>query len=507
MVSTRGSAKGAIPGIEGGYRQWQGHRNRSAGYVSQFSGWTTTFFFYNFPEELEAKFLWNSFRMYGKAVDVYIPSKRDKRGKRFGFVRMAGVKNEIQMERQLNMMWIGSYKLKVKIADDRGKKPAESRKIQGAVKDNGSLSKMNRLVQPGKSYAQVVKGKGKWVEKVQIQPQDKDEEDTAEKEDIQKRVVENTVVVHLPTGEELQWLEGGMVAVVRSLGLISEIQERIGADGGLISLTPIGGRRVLLSERVVGYLSERVVGYLSEYMKINEELFDLWFEAINPWEAAPEETSRMVWLRILGVPLKAWSERCFQKIGETVGEVQMIHEDTKNKSILWDGRVLILCTEARRIAKRINLKVGEQMYEIEIAEEEWRSDPDWWLTENDRNNDQKTESDDISDEWSQNEEQEMGVDVICDDDDVSSDSVHLMKDMGLISNLKKATGKERWGKNETEREIGGDEGDGRAKEHGLQRHQYRRTQKIDHQRTKSSVFSKCATQKAWRRSGRRGLRW
>ncbi|GLU16461.1 hypothetical protein SLE2022_328940 [Rubroshorea leprosula] len=147
----------------------------------------------------------------------------------------------------------------------------------------------------------------------------------------------------------------------------------------------------------------------------------------------------------------------------------MIHEDTKNKSILWDGRVLILCTESRRIAKRINLKVGEQLYEIEIVEEEWRSDPDWWLTENDQNNDQKTEFDDFSDAWSQNEDQEMGVDVICDGDDVSSDSVHLRKDMDLNSNLKMATGKESWEKNETEREIGGDERDGRAKEHGLQR--------------------------------------
>ncbi|GLT98270.1 hypothetical protein SLE2022_157820 [Rubroshorea leprosula] len=224
-------------------------------------------------------------------------------------------------------------------------------------------------------------GKGKRIEKAQIQPQDKVEEETADKNEITKRVEENMVVDYSPTGEEMQWLEGGMVAVVRSLGLISEIQERIDVDGGSISLTPIGGRRVLLTERVVGYLSE--------YMKINEELFDLWFVSINPWEKAPEETSRMAWIRISGVPLKAWDERCFQRIGETVGEVQMIHEDIKNKSILWDGRVLILCTEPSRIAKRINLKVEEQLYEIEIAEEEWRSDPDWWLTENDRNNDKK----------------------------------------------------------------------------------------------------------------------
>ncbi|GLT26697.1 hypothetical protein SLA2020_017430 [Shorea laevis] len=110
-------------------------------------------------------------------------------------------------------------------------------------------------------------------------------------------------------------------------------------------------------------------------MKLNEELFDLWFEPIKPWEMAPEERSRMVWLRISRVPLKAWGERCFQMIGEMVGEVLMIHEDTKKKSILWDGRVLVLCSDSSKIAKRIKLKVGDQVYEVEIIEEEWRSDP------------------------------------------------------------------------------------------------------------------------------------
>ncbi|GLU06855.1 hypothetical protein SLE2022_238450 [Rubroshorea leprosula] len=480
MESTRVTARGAATGKEGGYRQRQGHRNwfaatgkegghrqrrwnrnRVASYDSQFSGWTTTFFFANFPEDLEAKFLWNCFQLYGKVVDVFIPSKRDKRGKRFGFVRMAGVKNEFQMEGQLNTMWIGSYKIKVRIADERQRKPAQSKKIQGSVKDHGSSSKMNRLVQPGQSYAQAVKAKGKREDKAPIQTQDKDEEETAVEDEVKERAEENMVVEYTPSGEDLKWLEGGMVAVVRSLALISEIQESFDIDGGSISLSPIGGRRVLLTERVVGYLSD--------YRKTNVELFDLCFESIKPWEMAPEETSRMAWLRISGVPLKAWGEGCFQRIGETVGEVLMIHEDTKNKSILWDGRVLVLCSESRKIEKRIKLKVGDQLYELEIVEEEWRSDPDWWLSENDRKSDQKTESDEYSVAWSQNEDPAINVDGICEGDDVNSDSVQLMKDMVSNLNLKCATGMESWKQSASGKEIADDESDGRAEEFGLQR--------------------------------------
>ncbi|GKV51081.1 hypothetical protein SLEP1_g57759 [Rubroshorea leprosula] len=473
MESTRVTARGAAAGKDGGHRQRQGyrqrqrHRNSEAGYNNQFSGWSTTFFFYNFPEELEAKFLWNSFQMYGKVVDVYLPRKRDKRGKRFGFVRMIGVNNEMQMERRLNGIWIGSYKIRVKIANDQQRKPSMSRKIQGEVKDSGSTVNMNRLIQPGHSYAQAVKGQGKRTEKAPVNLQERNEEATPDKEGVSTRAQENKIVEKgeetmefIPTGEEMQWLEGGMVAEVRSMATVSEIQEQLDVDGGSISLAPIGGKRLLLTERVKGYLAE--------YMKLNEELCGLWFESLKPWEKATEEKSRMVWLRIAGVPLKAWSERCFRMIGETIGEVLMIHDDTKKKSILWDGRVLILCPDSSKISKRTKLRVEEQVYEIEIVEEEWRSDPDWWLSENDRKSDLETESE-YSVAWSQNVDPELDTDGIGDGDEMSTDSEQLMKDLDLNSNSKPLAKNESCGKIETGMALEGNEGHGLTQDNGPQR--------------------------------------
>ncbi|GLU06805.1 hypothetical protein SLE2022_237990 [Rubroshorea leprosula] len=469
MESTRITARGAAAGKDGGYRQRQGHRNRVTGYNKQFSGWSTTFFFYNFPEELEAKFLWNCFKMYGKVVDVYLPRKRDKRGKRFGFVRLTGVNNEMQMERKLNNIWIGSYKIRVKIANDRQRKSALSRKTQGEVKDSGSTNNMNRLIQPGHSYAQAVKGQGKRTEKAPEKLQTRDEDVVLDKEDIPTRAEKSTEVEkreesieYTPTTEELLWLEGGMVAEVRSMALVSEIQEHLDVDGGSISLVPIGGRRMLLTERVKGYLAE--------YMKLNEELFSLWFVSLKPWEKATEEKSRMVWLRITGVPLKAWSERCFRTIGETIGEVLMIHDDTKKKSILWDGRILVLCSNSSKISKRTKLRVGEQGYEIEIVEEEWRSDPDWWLSENDRKSDLESESD-YSVAWSQNEDPELDSDGICGGEDMSTDSEHLMKEADLNSNSKPLEKDESCGMkgNETGTVSEGNEGFGLPQSTGPQR--------------------------------------
>ncbi|GKV46742.1 hypothetical protein SLEP1_g53717 [Rubroshorea leprosula] len=341
--------------------------------------------------------------MYGRVVDVYLPSKRDKRGKRYGFVRLIGVKDEIQMERRLNEIWIGS---------------------------------MNRLVQPGHSYAQAVKGQGKREDKVAEHLQEKVKEAVLEKEVVKTGIQENMevekteeIIEYTPTKEELQWLEGGMVAVVRSMALVSEIQEQMDADGGSITLSPIGGRRVLLTERVAGFLSD--------YMKHNQELFGLWFESIKPWETAPEEKSRMMW-------------------------------DTKKKSILWDGRVLILCSDSSKISKQVKLKVEEQVYEIEIVEEEWHSDPDWWLSENDQRSDLETESD-YSNSWCQNEDQELDSDVIGDDEDTSNGSEHLMKDLVSISNPRMATVMEKCNQSVQEVELDGNASFELSEEGGPQR--------------------------------------
>ncbi|GKU89461.1 hypothetical protein SLEP1_g3594 [Rubroshorea leprosula] len=268
MLSQRVRARGAATGEASGTRQWQGNRHRIPRLDYKLLGQTKTFFFYNFPKNCEEKDLWYSFQRYGKVLDVNVPKKRDKWG-RFGFLRMLRVQNENQMVKRLNDIWFRSYKLRVKIAEERR----------------------------------------------------------------------------------------SMVAIVKSLTIINEIQQRIDVNGGMITLSPLGGRRVLLTERELGFLLE--------FMNLNKELFALWFEDIQSWDKEVQEESRIVWLCISGIPLKAWCDRYFKMIGELVGDV-----------------------------------VEEKLYEIQVVEEEWCSDPDWWLSDDDR---QRAFTDDgylrITGEW------------------------------------------------------------------------------------------------------------
>lgn len=60
---------------------------------SQFLRDTTSFFFTNFPDNFGEVDMWKIFSRWVSVGEVFIPPKRDKFGKRFGFVRFKFVEN------------------------------------------------------------------------------------------------------------------------------------------------------------------------------------------------------------------------------------------------------------------------------------------------------------------------------------------------------------------------------------------------------------------------------
>nr|GEU51428.1 RNA-directed DNA polymerase, eukaryota [Tanacetum cinerariifolium] len=75
-----------------------------------------SFYITNFPDYVDAKRLWVECQSYGRIVDAFIANKKSKAGKRFGFVRFLGLKNEEQLARSLASIWTGSYHLFASIA-------------------------------------------------------------------------------------------------------------------------------------------------------------------------------------------------------------------------------------------------------------------------------------------------------------------------------------------------------------------------------------------------------
>ncbi|GJZ55372.1 RNA-directed DNA polymerase, eukaryota [Tanacetum coccineum] len=77
---------------------------------------STSVFIKNFPQSCSAKELFQSCKQYGHVVDTFIPTKRSKNGRRFGFVRFINVFNEERLVNNLCTVWIDRFKLHANIA-------------------------------------------------------------------------------------------------------------------------------------------------------------------------------------------------------------------------------------------------------------------------------------------------------------------------------------------------------------------------------------------------------
>nr|GEZ70259.1 RNA-directed DNA polymerase, eukaryota, reverse transcriptase zinc-binding domain protein [Tanacetum cinerariifolium] len=128
---------------------------------------STSVFIMNFPESCSAKELYQSCKQYGRVMDTFIPNKRSKTRRRFGFVRFINVFNEERLVNNLCTVCIDRFKLHANIArfhrTPLNEKKSMPKKAGGVKKDTG----VNEV---GNSYVHVVKG--------QMQPGNKESEVT-----------------------------------------------------------------------------------------------------------------------------------------------------------------------------------------------------------------------------------------------------------------------------------------------------------------------------------------
>ncbi|GJR47638.1 nucleotide-binding alpha-beta plait domain-containing protein [Tanacetum coccineum] len=123
---------------------------------------STSIFVTNFPDSFSAKDLFHSCKQYGHVVDSFIPTKRTKDGKRFGFVRFINIFNVERLVNNLCTIWVGRSKFHANVARfkreymkgsvnvDKTKNESNKRKFDGSHKNVE-----NTVI--GKSFVSVVK--------------------------------------------------------------------------------------------------------------------------------------------------------------------------------------------------------------------------------------------------------------------------------------------------------------------------------------------------------------
>ena len=75
----------------------------------------SSFYFTHFPEDTTEAELWQHFKKVGDVREIFISKKRNRSGRRYGFVRFKGADDVHQLERRLDNIVLGVLKLDVNL--------------------------------------------------------------------------------------------------------------------------------------------------------------------------------------------------------------------------------------------------------------------------------------------------------------------------------------------------------------------------------------------------------
>ncbi|GKE35785.1 nucleotide-binding alpha-beta plait domain-containing protein, partial [Tanacetum coccineum] len=121
---------------------------------------SSSIFVTNFPDKFSAKELWTVCKQYGTVVDAFIPDRRSKAGKRFGFVRFIKIFDVDRLVNNLCTIWVGRFKLHANIA--RFQRPPLNKNNSQSSHNKGDQSAPKDFYKESgenvnsKSYAHVV---------------------------------------------------------------------------------------------------------------------------------------------------------------------------------------------------------------------------------------------------------------------------------------------------------------------------------------------------------------
>ncbi|GJQ89100.1 RNA-directed DNA polymerase, eukaryota, reverse transcriptase zinc-binding domain protein [Tanacetum coccineum] len=262
---------------------------------------STSVFITNFPDSFSAKDLFKTCSQYGYVVDAYIPNKRSKIGKRFGFMRFIKVFNEERLVNNLCTLWVGRYRLYANIVRFQrtplnkenihvNKKYEESRSSPpNFTKDNGTTGTK-------KSYSHAVKGGS---------------------HSVNEEVANTSAMVLEDDCLNMQDLTNSLMGRVKEFASLSNLKKVFDNEGfSNIEIVYLGELWVLLKfeseDSKVCFLHNTGVG--TRFSKLQQATMELNMEG------------RITWVEIEGIPLKLWYENTVKCITSRWGVLLQVDD-------------------------------------------------------------------------------------------------------------------------------------------------------------------------------------
>ncbi|GJW49971.1 RNA-directed DNA polymerase, eukaryota [Tanacetum coccineum] len=310
----------------------------------------------NFPDHVGAKELWHACKQYGQVVDAYIPDRRSKAGKRFGFVRFIKVFDVNRLVSNLCTVWIGNHHLHANAARFVRPLANKSRTFDSKTdksRINSFGNKVNNVVNEiSSSYAYVAKGGSA---------------NNEEKDSIPVMVFDDTC----------------------------------NEGFGDIVLRYLGGLWVMIV-----FKSIEAKEKFKDCVAIKS-----WFTQIVQSTVDFTVDGRIVWVDVEGIPIKLWTSNSFKKIASKWG--LYLNEEMTEEHSYHSKRLCILTKRLENIYETVKITYQGKIYWIRAKEisgwipefeeqNEDESDMDSeqlderFQTNFDGNEDDKLEDDDLS---------------------------------------------------------------------------------------------------------------
>lgn len=274
----------------------------------------SNFFITEFPENLSAKDLFETFKEYGLVLEVAIPPKRNKKGRRYGLLRFRKVDNERELTIKLDNIFIRGRKLYANIprfnrdgrdyVNDYKVGVDTKRTTEGTYKGEDyrrDMKENNNSRRVETSYVNVVKGR---VMEGQGKRNKVPEKET--------NIIgwcgkdKSPRFAHLQINmeeDEMKRFEKTYVWVVETAGITYNIKNALHTKGYFkIKATPMGANFCLLEEQEDGELKVMI--------EEDKEWVEHWFSKIHPWSPQDVDNERVTKMRCYGLPCHVGTRKC-----------------------------------------------------------------------------------------------------------------------------------------------------------------------------------------------------
>ncbi|GJZ42823.1 RNA-directed DNA polymerase, eukaryota, partial [Tanacetum coccineum] len=257
---------------------------------------------------------------YGTVVDVFIPNKRSKAGKRFAFVRFINVLNLDRLIENLKTIWIGRFHLSANTA--RFERPKASTFQKEKPVPSGNVTGFKQPIvqnqgRPKESYLSILKP---------------------------SLVLDDSCLVNRD-------LTNCVMGEVLQFSSINNLQVLLSNEGfHNTRVVYLGGLWVMIELK-----SSKSKSKFMEHVGVAS-----WFRRLCNAQSDFAAKERIVWVDIEGVPLNAWTRSTFQKISSKWGELVELEDGYDD--LFARKRICIKTSQTENILESFKLIVKGKVF-------------------------------------------------------------------------------------------------------------------------------------------------